>query len=301
MGYRHLIIASPGKLSVRRGQLMISGTQDSSYPMEDIDSLLIENQQTVISAAALDALADAGVAVFICNGKHMPSAVVLPYQHYSRKLSVLELQINTSRPRYKNIWQQIIKRKILNQAEVLRICKKEVESNNMLKLVSDVKSGDRTNVEGQAAAYYFMSMFTDEFHRHHDDFLNAVLDYGYAILRGEIARTLALYGFEPSLGIFHHSHLNRFNLADDLIEVYRPVVDLYASKLVEASDEMDLTPGIKRDLVGLLNADVFQEKQCQPLSYAIERTVQSYMAVLSGKEKEVRLCSILPLKLHGYE
>lgn len=136
--------------------------------------------------------------------------------------------METGKPLQKRLWQQVVIQKIRNQALCLQLLELDGHEE-LLRMCKEVQSGDRTHVEAKAAAYYFRCMYGLGFSRGNDHIINSALNYGYAIIRGMIARSIICYGLEPSIGIFHHSELNNYNLADDMIEPFRPLVDLYVS------------------------------------------------------------------------
>jgi len=299
MAFRNIIIESPAKISIKREQLVIRTDEEHSVPVEDISALLIENKQTVITTAALSRLGQCGCAVYICDDKHAPCAVLTPYARHSRELTVVQNQLDASLPLKKRLWQSIVKAKICNQAECLRLIGRIDASERLLDMAKKVRSGDTENIEAVAAQYYFPALMGEDFFRSLDNGLNAAMNYGYAILRGSIARYLTVYGFLPVMGIHHHSSLNQFNLADDLFEPFRPVVDLLVVTYFDADTE--LTPEKKRLLFNCLNLDIRSGNQHHSVAYAIEREVRSLSR--SFAEKEVRLClpELLALKQHRYE
>ncbi|MCL1845269.1 MAG: type II CRISPR-associated endonuclease Cas1 [Defluviitaleaceae bacterium] len=303
MAYRHVIVESEAKLSLKNNQLCVNTFHgDGTVPIEDVSTLLIENRRSVISAAALAALARSGSAVFICDEFHMPCAVLTPFSQHSRQLEITKKQLALSVPVKKQLWKQMVVAKISNQAKCLSLCPHAESANEVtekLKSISkQVRSGDEGNSEGHAAAIYFSALFGSKFSRSDElDPRNAWLNYGYAILRGCIARSLCVYGFFPAFGIWHHSALNQFNLADDFIEPFRPVVDLFTAQF----SPQELSPQNKRQLTNLLNYDVRISKNMYALSYAVERAVQSFSAVCTGKRKDLLLPEIVPLKQHSYE
>lgn len=300
MSYRNIFIENPARLSVRNSQLIIEAEHTTHIPAEDISVLLIESRQVSITAAALSCLAENGTAVFICDEKHMPAAVMQPFAQHSRGLSVLKYQMDCSEPRRKRLWQSIIKKKIINQARCLEFSGKSESAEKLRSLIAKVHSGDTGNTEAVAALKYFPMLFGVQFSRANEDVLNAALNYGYAILRGCIARQLAAYGFQPSLGIHHRSELNRFNLADDLIEPFRPVVDLMVASMEEFDGEK-FTGDCRKLLFGSLSMDILSCGQHHSVSYAIERLVKSLSRALSDGCTELCLPELLPLKLHTYE
>ncbi len=154
---------------------------------------------------------------------------------------MMRLQLDIARPLAKQVWAGIVRRKIENQAVCLRLAGKD-GVDRLESYARRVRSGDADNLEGQAAAFYFVQLFGQGFNRAQDRWANAALDYGYAVLRGAIARGLVAHGLHPTIGLFHDSEQNAFNLADDLIEPFRPLVDLHVVKH-PASTEGDLIAG----------------------------------------------------------
>lgn len=295
--YQNIIIESGARIFQKDKQLYVISNEEHHVPIEDISTLVLANQQISITAFSLEKLIENGTAVILCNDVHHPSGIVLPFAANSRRLKMIQTQISQTKPKLKRLWQQIIQRKILNQGKCLQI---SGNSDTVSGLASTVKSGDIGNVEGTAAARYFKVLFGAEFIRHEDTVINGILNYGYAILRSSIVRYLAIYGFEPCLGIFHHSELNAFNLADDLIEPFRPIVDLYANQY-SGVDLENITPDIKHDLVQLLACNVKSGEEIHAVNYAIERTIHSLIRCYLGKENTLILPELIPLKIHSYE
>ena len=299
MSFRNIIIESPAHISVKQNQLIIRTDGDHSLAVEDINALLIESRQSTITSAALARLGQSGCAVYVCDEKHLPCAVLMPFAQHSRASAVLDMQISATEPLKKRLWQSIVKAKIRNQAQCLGLRTGETEASALTALIPRVHSGDTDNMEAQAARRYFPALFGRGFYRSDEDSLNAALNYGYAILRGCIARSLAVYGFIPSIGLHHRSELNRFNLADDLIEPFRPVVDLLVAS--DPPEEEGLTSNQKRLLFNCLNLDILSGGQRHTVSYAIERTVQSLARSLSNKKPQLLLPELLELNQHSYE
>jgi CRISPR-associated protein Cas1 len=300
MPYRNIIIQNEASLSLKNSQLRVrTETADATLSIEDIDTILIENRQTVVSTALLGTLAQSGVAVFICDEYHMPCAVLEPFAQHSRGLEIAQNQLALSAPAKKQLWKQIVVYKIKNQATCLLLSGEKNVSKEMEELAKHVQSGDTGNAEGHAAAKYFPALFGPGFVRRNEDARNAWLNYGYAIVRGCVARSLVVYGFFPMFGLQHHSSLNQFNLADDFIEPYRQIVDLYTASNATSCDA--LTSETKRQLVNLINYDILIDKKKYALSRAIELTVQSFSAICAGRSKTLLLPELVPLNLHRYE
>lgn len=299
MAYRNIMIASSAHVSVSKEQLIITTDAKHSIPLEDISSVLFENRQTTITMATLSELGQNGITVYFCDKKHTPCAIMMPFAQHSRNLGMIKLQEELTTPRKKQLWQQIVKAKIANQALCLKYLGKNIEAEYLNSFTKKVLSGDANNVEATAALYYFKNLFSGTFNRGDDeDMRNAYLNYGYAILRGHIARLIASYGFMPMKGLHHKSELNAYNLADDFIEPLRPIVDLFVVQLNECPE---LKSEHKQGLYNLLNMEIDSGGQKHSVSYAAERMIQSFTRCCQLKTKELFLPKLLPLKQHTYE
>lgn len=297
MAFRNIMIESPANISIRNSQLLIKTDCEHSVAIEDISAVMLENRQSTITTAALSALGQRGCAVFICDEKHMPCAVLNGFSQYCREYAVLKSQLHTGEVLKKHLWREIVVAKIKNQAK----CLSYVSNNDvgLLVMSETVRSGDSGNVEASAAQKYFPALFGSDFTRNSDNGVNACLNYGYAILRGCMARYLTVYGFLPALGLHHKSELNNFNLADDLMEPFRPVVDLLVSTLFD--ENTLLTSENKRMLFNCLNLDILFAGKHQSISYAMELEVQSLSRSLSEEENRLILPELVELKQHSYE
>lgn len=299
MGFRNIMISNGAELSVKDSQLKIGDW--ASVPLEDINSLMIESQAVKLSSYLLQKAAESGIVIYCCNEQHIPNTVILPLQHHHRHFKMLKSQINAGKPLQKRLWQQIVIRKILNQAKCLEYMGMP-QAKELELMARDVKSGDTTHVEGYAAAFYFKSLFGEGFSRGEEHIINSALNYGYAIIRGMIARTIVCYGFEPSIGIWHCSELNGFNLADDFIEPFRPVVDLYVAQRFDYSEiDTALTPEMKRGLYSVLNYDMNVNGEKQILGNSIDKMVMGFGGCLNGIRQELILPELMPLQVHSYE
>ncbi len=298
MGYRVIFLTGGCKLSVKNEQLMIDNGDTSKVPLEDIGCIIADSPQVIINSYLLMKFSEYGI-VFITDGKnHIPCGVHLPFAVHSRHLSVLHEQIKMTEPTKKRLWKSIVIQKIRNQANVLKICGVE-EWEEVDSISLKVKSGDTSNMEGTAAAKYFKLLFGKDFTRGSENVVNSMLNYGYAVLRSMIAKNLVAYGFEPSLGIHHKSTLNSFNLADDMIEPFRPIVDLFVR--IYAEDEEELTTKVKTRLADLLNMNVLINGKYFTCSRAIELQIQSLSGFINGRNTELDLPIIVELERHRYE
>lgn len=234
MGFRTLEINEPASLHVRKGQLEITQEQGTVYiAIEDLESLILAGPDIRVSSNALAAVADGGAMVVCCGRNHTPSAFFLSTRPNARQALLARQQIELTDSFKDSIWQSIVKKKIENQARALSILGKSGVSD-VASHVSRVTLGDVNNAEGSAARIYF-PLLHEGLNRRNPDPFNSVLNYGYAILRSSIVRKVVSSGFITCLGIHHDNQLNNFNLADDLIEPFRPMVDIVAPQIIGTS------------------------------------------------------------------
>lgn len=301
MAYKNVYIGTERRIRVTQNQLFID---EASIPLEDINSVMIENRQCSVSTYALSEFSKYGIATYVCDEKHLPAGVLVPINRHSRYLEHISLQLDASKPLLKRIWQTIVVGKITNQALCLQYAGKD-NSDRLQLMVSRVQSGDKANTEARAAALHFRSLFGDNFVRREDSLINAALNYGYSIIRGNIARSTTSYGFEPCLGINHSSNLNQFNLVDDFIECYRPLVDLFVFMNFTADHtedmEEELSPDMKKRLFGLLNYDVSINGGLYTVASSINILISSYLSSLTKKENAIQVPRLVGLREHRYE
>lgn len=300
MTWRSVVISRPAKLRREHYSLAIEQTETAFVPFEDIAVIVLNHREITLTHPVLSACGEYGISLFATGDTHHPSGVFLPFLPHSRATRWLRLQLDLPRPIAKQSWAAIVRKKIANQAACLRLAGRN-GADRLESYARRVRSGDSDNLEGQAAAFYFTQLFGKDFHRNQAHFTNATLDYGYAVLRGAIARGLVAHGLMPSLGLFHASEQNAFNLADDVIEPFRPLVDLFASKRVTPVDD-ELRPEDKVELVGLLNMDVGMPRGKMSVLSAIEQAIESLARVYDGgNETLLELPSLIGLEQHRLE
>ena len=252
--WRTVLVTKPCRLSLKNLQFVYEPIDDEkiSVPLEDITVIVLETNQATITTALVSQIAEKNIALFSCDNYHMPNGIFTPFHQHSRLSQVAHIQRDIKLPLKKQIWQKIITQKITNQAQLLDYF--EINSFKVDVLKDKVKSGDSENLEAQAARKYWQLLFKD-FTRDQRSLepRNIALNYGYAIVRGAIARSLVSYGLLPTFGVFHNSELNAYNLADDMIEPLRPLVDMVVKKL-EQDDVLDvnLNTSIKSALINVL-------------------------------------------------
>lgn len=302
---RTLYFGNPAYLSVRLAQLEIRLPQVENndtlpdtfkesvvkrVPIEDIGVVVLDNKQVTITQGALGALLDNNVAVISCDDHRMPSGLMLPLNGNTTQSERFTHQIEASLPLKKQLWQQTIQAKILNQATVL-LRQRGMECGNMEAWAKQVKSGDADNLEGRAAAFYWQNLFGHirGFHRDREGIPpNNLLNYGYAILRAVVARSLVGSGLLPTLGIHHHNRYNAYCLADDIMEPYRPYVDKLVAEMVDSGvDISKLTPEIKGKLLSIPVLDVVINGRRSPLMIGVGITTASLYKCYSGEIRKI--------------
>ena len=300
MVWRSVMISRPAKLRREHYSLAIEQEKTAFVPFEDIAVIVLNHREITLTHPVLSACGEYGISLFATGETHHPSGVFLPFLSHSRATRWLRLQLDIPRPLAKQVWATIVRRKIANQAACLKLA--GAEGFAQLELYANrVRSGDSERMESQAAALYFSRLVGKDFQRKQECWTNAALDYGYAILRGTIARGLVAHGLLPSIGLFHASEQNAFNLADDLIEPFRQLVDLYVVKHRQ-KDDAELQPTDKAALVELLNVDVAMPRGVMSALAAIEHAVESLARIYeNGTETPLELPTLIGLRQHRPE
>jgi len=287
---RTLHFSNPAHLSFQQEQLLIELKDElrtcKTIPIEDIGVVILEHPQITLSMNVLDALIKANVAIVSCDDHYMPSGMFLPLEGNNTQTERIRNQLNASEPLKKQLWQQTIKIKISNQANVLD--KIGLNGARLMDLSHKVKSGDSGNLEAQAAAYYWNQLYGSDFFRSRSrSSPNAQLNYGYAILRSLVARALSASGMYPSVGIHHHNKYNAFCLADDIMEPYRPFVDWMVLNLNYPEDESGLTKDQKITLLSIPQIDVQITELKRPMFHAVSLTTASLYKCFAGETRKV--------------
>ena len=300
-----LCFSNPTYLSLRNAQLVlhlpevesnktlpeaIKKEAERTIPIEDIGVVILDNRRITITSGVMEALLENNCAVITCNQKSMPVGLLLPLCGNTTQNERFRSQLEASLPLRKQLWQQTIKQKILNQEHVLQINTAQ-ETNCMRVWSNDVRSGDPDNLEARAAAYYWKNVFTTypNFVRDREGTPpNNLLNYGYAILRAIIARALVGSGLLPTLGIHHHNRYNAYCLADDIMEPYRPYVDQLVLDIIQCNLEIsDITRDLKMQLLGIPMLDVVINGKRSPLMIAAQQTTASLARCFAGESKRI--------------
>ena len=270
-------IATDGRhLSLYRGFMLVEENRQEvgRIALDDIHSVIIHAHGTTWSANLVAALAEHGAPIVFCGSNHSPIAVTLPLDGHHVQNARFRAQWEASTPLMKQLWRRIVSAKIVMQGSLLAA--RAVDGANAFPLIAArVKSGDSENLEAQAARRYWPLLMGTEFRRDRDiPGANALLNYGYAVMRATVARAVVAAGLHPTIGIQHANRGNSLALADDLIEPFRPLVDAVVVSMLSGGIET-LTPASKRDFARLIAFDLRIDGESSPVSMAAVRLAQS--------------------------
>jgi CRISPR-associated protein Cas1 len=289
---RTLYFGNPAYLKTKDEQLVFQSEETGelkTLPIEDIGVLIVDHQQITISQALIAKLLANNVAFITCDNSHHPTGMLLNLDGNTLQSQKFQAQVEASVPLKKQLWQQTIICKINNQAALLETTRVPVK--NMRNWSAEVKSGDSDNHEAVAAVYYWKNIFQlfPEFKRERfGPPPNNLLNYGYAILRAVIARSLVASGLLPTLGIFHKNQYNAYCLADDIMEPYRPFVDKVVLNIVNLNGNfLELTPNMKKELLNIPAIDVKINDEKSPLMVAVQKTTASLVKCFEGKQRKI--------------
>jgi len=294
-----LYFGSPYYLRMRDEQLIVELTEakellekdkSRSIPIEDIGVVILDHWQITITQPLINKLLENNVALITCDNKHLPIGLMLNLNGNSLQAKRFQHQLESTLPLRKQMWQQTVKQKIANQASILGL--HGVNTDPLEYFEKNTKSGDPDNYEGRAAAYYWQHFFqgyvADFTRGREDEHPNDLLNYGYAILRAVVARSLVASGLIPSLGIHHRNQYNAYCLADDIMEPYRPYVDKTILQWVKTNPkDLSLNKKAKEQLLSIPVIDVTIDGQSSPLMNAVQRTTASVYACFEGTERKI--------------
>jgi len=289
---RTLYFGNPARLNIALQQLVVkTDERETSIPVEDIGVIILDHYQIQLTHAVMHKLLENNAAIITCNDKHHPIGLHLNLDGNTLQSEKFQAQITASEPLKKQLWQQTIKAKIFNQAQVLNNW--DLEAAFLSKLIGKVQSGDTGNVEAQASKYYWNKLFEEDepyFTRErYGEYPNNFLNYGYAILRATVARGLVASGLLPTLGIFHRNKYNAYCLADDIMEPYRPYVDNLVKEVIQYHfpDEQEITKEIKQKLLTIPSLDIIIDDKKSPLMVGLQRTTASLAACFEGSTRKI--------------
>lgn len=283
-------VATHAHLSLRDNQLIVEpvGAQETQVPIEDLGVLILDHHSITHTQQLLCACWRNNVVVIVCDERHLPGALLLPLEGHSVQSRIIASQIAAAEPVKKRLWQAIVRAKIRGQARVLESL--AGDPGPLPAYIEKVRSGDPDNIEAQAARVYWQRLFGEGFRRQQEsDGINALLNYGYAIIRASVARATVAAGLHPSLGLHHHNQYDALCLADDLVEPLRPLVDLRVWEICGRRNDPNLDREAKRSLLDILSWNVAINRQRLPLMIAMHNYAASVRDALRGGGKSIAI------------
>jgi CRISPR-associated protein Cas1 len=290
--------STPGtRLSVALKQLVIERPDHpkAALPIEDLGVVIVDDARATYTQAVFIELLEAGATVMVTGRNHLPAGMMLPIDAHHIQTERHRAQVEASEPTKKRIWQSLVAAKIALQGEVLNHF--TGADGGLGPMSKRVRSGDPDNLEAQAAQRYWPRLFGDGFRRDREaDDANALLNYGYAVVRAAAARAVVAFGLIPSLGVFHKNRSNPFCLADDLFEPYRPLVDWRVKNLIMETDAVSLSDRTTRAaLLSVFNETILVAGRRMPLLVGVQTSAASMARALTGGERTLALPESLPL------
>lgn len=280
MGWRTVAVNKNCKLSYKNDYLIIRSEKLEMIHLSEINMLIIENGMVSITSYLVNELAKNKIKLIICDEKHNPSCEMMPYYgSFNTSKKVLK-QSGWKKNKKELTWQVLVKNKIHNQAMLLK--KFKIQGyEKLLDYEKQVQVGDKTNREGHAAKVYFNLLFGKKFSRNNDDNINNALDYGYSILLSIFSRDIVSKGYITQIGINHKNEFNNFNLASDLMEVYRPIVDA----IVYKNKKMEFGKEYKHKLIDIYNEVLYIGGKEQYMPAAVSIFSKSVFNFLENDEE----------------
>lgn len=279
-------------LSLYRGFMLVEQTGDSrqelgKVPLDDVGAVIANAQGLSYTNNLLVALAERGAPFVLCGANHNAVGMLLPIDGNFEQARRIEAQIAATLPTHKRLWAAVVRSKLEQQAAALQAT--GAPDAPLLALVGKVRSGDPENIEAQGARRYWSLLFGADFRRDQTgDGLNALLNYGYTVLRASVARAIVAAGLHPSIGLHHSNDQNAMRLVDDLMEPFRPVIDLKVWQL-RRGGESQVTPDSKRSLVRTLFDDMQTSSGATPVSVCAQRLATSVAQVYLGERDKLDL------------
>ncbi|HZQ11258.1 MAG TPA: type II CRISPR-associated endonuclease Cas1 [Pseudolabrys sp.] len=293
MAWKGLHLTQPARLSLADGQCCVKRDDgEARIAIEDLAWIVIDTPHATLTSTLVSACMDSGVTMIFTDTRHTPSGLALPFHRHHRQGAVARLQAEAKESLKNRLWQTIIRRKIHNQAAVLSELGKD-DASTLREIARHVEPGDPENVEARAARFYWGRLFADYVRDDPSDRRNKLLNYGYAVVRAGVARALVASGLIPAFGLAHDGAANAFNLADDLVEPFRPFVDRLAFKTSGGGTGKggDLSIEDRRAMAGALLVDARAGSDSVTLLTAAETAAQSLVRAFE-EEKADRL--VLP-------
>ena len=277
-------------LAIDRGFMVVyeNAKEIGRVPVDQIGAVVANAHGLTYSNNLLVRLAERNAPFVVCGANHVPVSIMIPVENHHLQGDILTAQAKMKQSAADRFWKEVIQAKLIQQAEVLKTCSKP--DAPLRYMAKQVKNGDPENLEGQGARYYFQTLFGKDFRRDREqDGINAMLNYGYTILRSAVVRAITGAGLHPSLGVHHQNQYNAMRLADDLMEPFRPLVDFCVFRMTEEDEYSSVTPDVKKRLVALLSRTVKTgDRECE-IAYLISNLAVSLQKCVMGEAENLDL------------
>ncbi len=280
MSWRIIFISSSERISLHLNSLVVKKDDggEIDIPLCDIDSIVLEDYRTTITTRLLNKLIEYHINFIICDEKFNPNGTFMPLNNHFRQHKVVTNQINWCNEKKKYFWSEIIQKKLINQGEILKKINKPEEAKKLLNYSKSVLNDDISNREGHGAKEYFKALFDDNFIRRKEDVINSGLNYGYTIFHSKIARVISAKGLLTYLGIHHKNEYNQYNLASDIIEIFRPIIDFWVFENLFERNYFSKNDRIQ--LINLLNARILvngrKETVAKAMEFMVDKTISFF-------------------------
>lgn len=291
MANEYLFISSASKLSLKNDQLIFRTEEEKNVDLTGVSTIVIEHSHVNISSSLLSYCSQNGITVFFCDNRYNLCGVLTGQNSKDKNLKILQAQFGIKEPLRKRLWQQIIVQKITNQANVLSVLGK-YGAKSISGLTKMVKLNDFDDVESMANTQYVKHLYGKNAPHGEDSIINKRINYAYTVIRGYIQKCIMAEGIEPMLGLHHNGATNLFNLADDLIEPLRPIIDLYIANMPEGEGN-ELSAADRQQLFNILKFKVLCLKKETSVEEYIKKCVYSLRLSYFYEKNQIILCEVI--------
>ena len=296
MTWRIVHVKQSEKMRLKLDNLVIKKLgEEFTIPLSDISMIVAEGGDTVVTLRLLSALSKYNISLIVCDNEHLPTGIYHAQNGHFRAYKKLQQRLLWTQNQKDILWQIVTYFKINNQQDVLAMLEKDLSAIQLLsEYKENIELGDKTNREGHAAKVYFNELFGKQFVRitqQESDIINAGLNYGYAIIRAQLARIVAGYGLNPLIGIFHKNEYNQFNLVDDLMEPFRQIIDVWVYTNLRDKDYLKYEHRL--NITNLLNAKIKYGKEMCMVTGAMDKYVKGFIKCIDKEDSSRFYCPVI--------
>lgn len=295
MAFRNIVIEKAVRVNLDLNNIVIRYEEEDYWiGLDEISTIVIEDPRCNVSLRLLTELCKKGISVIFTDESHMPIGSLLTLYNHSRAVRKIENQIKWELEEKNFLWTKIVTAKINSQIDTLKLLEKMEKVPVLERMVTEITDGDLTNREGIASRTYFKALFGNQFKRFHEDVINFSLNYSYQLIRSKLSQEIVASGYLTSIGLCHKNEYNYFNLADDFIEPFRPIIDYFVYCILEKAESDYLTPNIKRELVNILNQKITYDNSEYKIHIVIQFYVQNLFSFLeTGELNRIKFPSLI--------